>query len=178
MAQPRQGLVGTAVLLANAVDLSGLHSSGDIAVQFAGDTYELLDLLDTGHALALAPPQVVFDAATHVQAHGDGHGVQRQHIAHDALDGQHRVVGTAVDELHHVARVGAVGAAADADPVEHERAGIDATADDTLHGLQLSDITQHEVRLDTRSLQSPEVFGHEGRTRGNGHLRIGLLVSR
>lgn len=109
-------------------------------MQFARDAHHLLDLLHARQALSLAAPQVVLDADAHMQAHRDGHRVQRQHVAHQALDGQHCVLGAAVDELHQVARVRAVGTAADGHPVQHQRAGIDAAADQPLDRLQLADV--------------------------------------
>ena len=98
--------------------------------------------------LAEPAPEGVLVAAAGVQAHGDRHRVDRQDVAHDALERQRRAVRHPADELHHRVRVGAVEAAADGHPGEVERAGVDAAADQPLHGLQLRGVGELEVRLD------------------------------
>ncbi|MNL35771.1 hypothetical protein D3C87_1578190 [compost metagenome] len=123
-------------------------------MQLSGDAHHLLDLLDAGHAFALATPEVVLDAHSHVQAQGDRHRVQRQHMTHQAFDGQHGAGRHTANELHHVAGVGSVQTSTNADPVEHQRAGVEAAANQPFDRLELASITEHEVRLDARSLQA------------------------
>ena len=78
----------------------------------------------------------------------------------------------AADELHHVDRVRAVLAATDHHVVQDQRAGVDAAADQPLDGLELGDVTQHEVRLDAGGLQALQVLFDEGRAGGDRHLAV------
>ena len=58
-------------------------AAGDLAAELARDAHELLDLLARCSSCCLRSwrPQVVLDAAADVQAHGDRHHVDRQHVA-------------------------------------------------------------------------------------------------
>src|SRR5262245_57603598 len=70
-------LIDTLVVLADPVDPARILGRRDIAVELARESHLLLDLLHRGHALTLAPPEVVLDSDAHMQSHGDGHGVER-----------------------------------------------------------------------------------------------------
>src|SRR2546421_1611924 len=87
----RQRLLDAVVEHADLADLARLLSGGDLAAEFARQAHQLLDLLHGAHlGLAVLRPEVVLDAAAHMQAHRHAHHVDRQHVAHAALDGQHR----------------------------------------------------------------------------------------
>ena len=92
IADARQRLIHAAVVLADLVDAARVLSGRDVAIQLARELHLLLDLLHRGHSLAFAAPQVVLDTDADVQPHGDRHRVERQNVAHDALDREHGAV--------------------------------------------------------------------------------------
>src|SRR5574337_1357481 len=68
----RQRLLDGVVEDADLADLARLLGDGNLAAKLAADAHKLLDLLDGAHLLgARLVPQVVLDAAAHVQPHRD-----------------------------------------------------------------------------------------------------------
>src|SRR5215831_20823121 len=107
-----------------------------------------------------------------MQAHSDCHRVERQYTAHESLDCEHGAVRHAIDELHHVARIGAVMPAADRHPIENQGSRVDAAANHTLNRFELCKIAEHEVRLNAGSLESLQMLFDETRAGWNGHFAI------
>lgn len=175
-AERGQGLVGTGVVLADAVDLLGLRAVRDVAAEGVGDADHLLDLLHGAHALALAGPQVVLVAHADVDAEGDADGVHGGDGAHRGLDGEDGAVGDTADELDQVGRVPSGEPAADGHVVEDQRAGVHAAADETLDGLQLGQGGELEVRLDAVRVQPLEVFEVEVGACLDDHVPVRRVV--
>jgi hypothetical protein len=175
-AVPGQRLFHAVVLHADLVDRTGFLAAGNLAAQFVRHTHTLLDLLHRRHAVAVLVDDGVFNAAARVQAHCHGHHVERQHVLEQRLRRQRTTVRRAVDEVEEVERVGAVKAAANADPREVERALVDALADQALQRFQRVDAGQLEVRLHARGLQAAQVLFHPLRAGRHRHLAVGLLV--
>jgi hypothetical protein len=69
---------------------------------------------------------------------------------------------------------GAVEAAADRHPADVERAGVDAAADEPLHGVQLGRGGELEVRLDPGGVQPAQVLLDPGGLGRHVHLPVGL----
>ncbi|SPA31811.1 conserved hypothetical protein [Cupriavidus taiwanensis] len=170
--------VGAVVPGADAVDLAGLLARGDLAAQFLRHAHALLDLLHRGHAVAVLVDDGVLDAAARMQAHRHRHHVERQHILQQRLGGQRAAVRGAVHEVEEVERVGAVKAAADADPGQVQRTGVDAGAHQPLQRFQRVHAGQLEMRLDARGLQPAQVLFDPARAGRHGHLAVGGLVGR
>src|ERR1700694_2675684 len=100
-------LVGTVVPGADLEDLSRLVACRDLASELLRDPHNLLDLLDRGHALALAPPEVVLDAHADVEPKSDGHGPKLWHRPPQRFDGHRGTMRRAADILHEVERIAA-----------------------------------------------------------------------
>ncbi|MDT4851550.1 hypothetical protein FQZ97_857340 [compost metagenome] len=109
-----------------------------------------------------------------MEAEGNGHHVQRQHVAHAGLQGQHRTVRAGAHEVGHVVGVWRVEAAADGYPGEDQRHVARAAAHHALDGVELGDVGQLEVGLDALGRQTADVFLDPGRTGWDGHFLVGL----
>ncbi|MNZ82478.1 hypothetical protein D3C78_1011760 [compost metagenome] len=113
-----------------------------------------------------------------MQAHGQGHGVERQHVLEQRFCGQGAAIRRAVNEVEEVERIRAVEAATDADPGQVQRAHVIAAAHDALEGFQGMHAGQLEVRLDVARLQAAQVFADPGRAGRYGHFAVGGLNRR
>ena len=121
-------------------------------------------------ALCLASPQIVFDTDANVKAERDRHGADRRHGSHQGLDREHRAIGDAAHEFEHIGRIAAGVASAQRHVIEHQRASVHTRANQPLHGLELVNAADHEMRLDALGNETPEMFDNEGRGRLGDHL--------
>src|SRR5271154_919556 len=85
-------LVGTVIPGSDLQDLTCLVASCDLAPEFVRDPNDLLDLLDRGHALALAVPEVVLDSNADVNTEGDCHRPELRYRPPQRFDRHHRPV--------------------------------------------------------------------------------------
>src|SRR5262249_19712766 len=76
-----KGLLDAVVEYIDLANPACFLAVGDLTTEFARQAHELFDLLDGAHfALAVLGPEVVLDAAAHMQTQSDGHHVDRQHV--------------------------------------------------------------------------------------------------
>ncbi|EDS99882.1 hypothetical protein BamIOP4010DRAFT_6597 [Burkholderia ambifaria IOP40-10] len=100
--------------------------------------------------------------------------VDRQHVLHQRFERDARAVRAAPHEFHEVVRIGAVEAAADADPRDVQRAAIDAAADDPFERLERMHAGELEMRLDAGRLQPAQVFVDPAGAGRYRHLAVRL----
>jgi hypothetical protein len=100
-----------------------------VPAQFARDTHQLLDLLDSA-LLRRAPriPQHILRAAAHMQAHGDADRIDGQHIAHIAFHGHDGAIRHGTHEVGQAVDAGRIHPAANRHPVQVQRPPVEAAS--------------------------------------------------
>ena len=165
VAEPGQRLVGRAVVLADAVDRPGLRAAwprrGAVRARCAICSTCCTLVMRSPfrpHRLSSMPTRTCRPIAMAIVFSGSTLRMIDSMVSTAPA-------GTRRTNSIMLVRVRAVGPAADADPVQHQRAGVDAAADQSLDRFELAGVAEHEVRLDAVGLQSLQVLGDEVRTR-------------
>ena len=151
----------------------------DGAAELLGNAHQLLDLRHSAHFFrAGLVPQVVFGTATHMQAHGNAHHVDRQHIEHRAFHRQHRTIRHGAHKVGQAVDIGCVHATANRHPVHHQRALVDAATHQALYRFEAIDVVALEGALDTGFAQAANMlFGPSGLSR-HCHFLVGIEDGR
>src|SRR5262245_29948485 len=93
-----------------------------------------------------------------MQPHGDRHHVDRQHVAHRALQRQLGPVRHGTQEIGEVVDVRRIRTTADGYPVQTERSHVGAAADHPLEALETVDVAELEGALNALRGQSLNVL--------------------